>query len=57
MYLLMTMLCLRCCEGFSLVGTSRGYSLLAVCGLLIAVASRGAHALGLVGISGCGTWA
>ena len=29
----------RCCAGFSLVGARRGYPLVAVCGLLIAVAS------------------
>ena len=33
------MLGLRCWVGFSLVVVSRGYSLVAVCGLLIAVAS------------------
>ena len=33
------MLGLRCCVGFSLVVVSRGYSLVAVCGLLVAVAS------------------
>ena len=58
MYLLMTVPCLHCCEGFSLVVTSRGSSLRAVCGLLVAVASCSrAHARGLAGISGCGKWA
>ena len=33
------MLGLRCCVGFSLVVVSRGYSLVAVCGLLVTVAS------------------
>ena len=33
------MLGLHCCSGFSLVAASGGYSLVAVCGLLIAVAS------------------
>ena len=33
------MLGLRCCVGFSVVGVSRGYSLVGVCRLLIAVAS------------------
>ena len=33
------MLGLCCCTGFSLVAVGRGYSLVAVCGLLIAVAS------------------
>ena len=30
---------LRCCMGFSIVAASRGYSLVAMCRLLIAVAS------------------
>ena len=30
---------LHCCEGFSLVAASRGYSVVVVCGLLISVAS------------------
>ena len=30
---------LHCCEGFSLVVPSRGYSLVSMCGLLIEVAS------------------
>ena len=33
------MLGLRCCVGFSLVVVSRGYSLVAVCGLLVEVDS------------------
>ena len=33
------MLGLHCCEGFSLVAASVAYSLVAICGLLIAVAS------------------
>ena len=33
------MLGLHCCSGFSLIAESRGYSLGAMCGLLIAVAS------------------
>ena len=33
------MLGLHCCAGFSLVVASGGYSLISVCGLLIAVAS------------------
>ena len=35
----MAMLGLHCCLGFSSVAASRGYSLVAVCGLLIAMAS------------------
>ena len=37
--LFLAVLCLRLCAGFSLVAASRGYSLVAVLGLLIAVAS------------------
>ena len=36
---LLAVLGLHCCAGFSLVVASRGCSLIAVCGLLIAVAS------------------
>ena len=43
--------------GLSLVAASRGYSLVAVRRLLMAVASRcGARAVGLLGFSSCGTW-
>ena len=38
-YLSLAVLGLSCCVGFSLVVASGGYSLRAVCGLLIAVAS------------------
>ena len=38
-YLLLAVLGLRCCAGFSLVAASRGYRLVAVHRLLIAVAS------------------
>ena len=38
-YLSLAVLGLYCCMGFSLVAVSRGYSLVAVHGLLIAVAS------------------
>ena len=38
-YLFMAVLGLHCCPGFSLVEASGGSSLVAVCGLLIAVAS------------------
>ena len=37
--LFMAMLGLHCCLGFSSVAASRGYSLVAVCRLLIAMAS------------------
>ena len=50
-YLFMALLGLHCCLGFSLVVESRGYSLVAVHGLLIAVTSvvleRGSRALRL----------
>ena len=38
-YLLLAVLGLRCCSGFSLVAVSRSYSLVAMCQLLIVVAS------------------
>ena len=38
-YLVLVVLSLRCCMGCSLVVVSRGYPLVAVCGLLIVVAS------------------
>ena len=39
-YLFLGVLGLQCCEGFSLVVVSGGYSLVAVQGLLVGVASR-----------------
>ena len=39
----MAVLGLRCCMDFSLVGESGGYSLVAMHGLLIAVASAAVH--------------
>ena len=38
-YLAVAALCLHCCTGLSLVVVSGDYSLVEVCGLLIAVAS------------------
>ena len=38
-YLFLAVLVLGCCMGFSLVEASRGYFLIAVCSLLIVVAS------------------
>ena len=38
-YLFLAVLDLRCCAGFSFIVSSRGYSLVMVHGLLIAVAS------------------
>ena len=38
-YLLLAVLSLRCCSGFSLVAANKGYSLVAVCRLRIALAS------------------
>ena len=37
-YLFMAVLALCCCEAFSLVVMSRGFSLVALCGFLISVA-------------------
>ena len=54
--LFLPMLGLHSCAGFPLVWESRGYSLVAVCGLLIAVASLVVD-LGCLGFSSCGTWA
>ena len=57
---------LRCCVGFSLVASSRGYSVVTVCRLLIAVASLVAeHRLGgtqasavvAQGLNSCSSWA
>ena len=42
-YLSWTVLCLHCCMGFSLVVASGGYSLVAVCRVLIVVASLAAE--------------
>ena len=39
LYLFLTVLHLCCCMGFSLVVASEGYSPVAVCGLLVVVAS------------------
>ena len=50
MYLFLAVLGLGCCLGFSLVAMSAGCSVVAVCGLLIAVAS-------LVGRGPPGAWA
>ena len=45
-------------HGLFLVAASEDYSLVAVCGLLIMVASHcGAQALECTGISSCGAWA
>ena len=38
-FFFLAMLGLRCCTGFSLIAASGGYSLVAVCGLLVVVAS------------------
>ena len=45
MYLFLAVLGLCCCEGFSLVAASGGYSPVAVHRFLIAVTCRGAQAL------------
>ena len=52
------MLGLPCCAGLYLVAVSRGYSLAAVSGLLIAVASLLVeHRLSVFGLNNCGMWA
>ena len=52
-YLFLAVLSLRCGQGFSLIAVSRGYSLFAVCELLIVVAALIAeHRL-----HSCGPWA
>ena len=57
MYLFLAVLGLHCCTGFSLVALNWGYSLVAVCRLLIAVTSFVAElqALGLVGFHSSST--
>ena len=52
----MAVLGLCCCVGFSLAAASRGYSLVVVLGLFIAVVSLAAEqTLGLAGFSSGGT--
>ena len=59
------MLGLHCCTDFSLVSASRSFSLVEVCGLLIAVASVVQHGLqgawtsvvGAHGLGSCSSWA
>ena len=56
---------LSCCADFSLVVASKGYSMVAVCGLLTAVISLVEHRLWdarasvivACGLSSCGLWA
>lgn len=56
MYLFVAVLGLCCCVGFSLAAASRGYSLVVVLGLFIAVVSLAAEqTLGLAGFSSGGT--
>ena len=56
-YLVLAVLGLCCCEGFSLVVESRGYSLVVVARLLTAVSSFDAEqSRGLSGFSSCGVW-
>ena len=54
--LFLAVLGLHCCVGFSPVAARGDYSLVAVCGVLISVASLvcRAWALGCVGFSSCG---
>ena len=56
-YLLLAVLGLHCCAGFSLVTASGGYSLVVVPGLPVAVASRcRGLALGCADFGSCGCW-
>ena len=56
-YLFLAVLGLLCCMSFSLVVASRGYSLVEMCWLLIAVASLVAvYRIGVSRLSSCGTW-
>ena len=55
-YLLLAVLDLCCCLGFTLLVVSRGYSLVAACGLFIAAAPLVAEH-GHMGFSSCGSWA
>ena len=55
-YLFMAVLSLSCCVGFSLVVANGAYPLVAVCGLLIVVASPAAER-GLLGFSSCSSGA
>ena len=54
-HLFLAVLGLCCCAGFSLVVMTRGYSLVALCRLLIAVACCGAQVLGCSDFSSCGS--
>ena len=57
-YSLLAVLGFHCCAGFCLVAESRGHSLVAVCRLLLVVASLvGPQAVGHKGFSSCSTWA
>ena len=55
--LILAVLCLHCCVNFSLVAESGGYSLFAICRLLIAVASLVEPGLSGTGLSSCGSQA
>ena len=58
MYLLLAVLGVHCCAGFSLVAESGGYTLVALRGFLIAVASLVVeHHSRSRGLSGGGSWA
>ena len=54
-YLFLTLLGLCCCVGLSLVGPRRSYCLVAVCGLLLAAASRCRACALEHQLSSCGT--
>ena len=54
--LFLTVLGLLCCVGFSLVVASRGCSLVAEHGFIIAVASLVEHGSRYMGFNSCSTW-
>ena len=56
-YFVLAVLGLHCCAYFPLVEASRGYSLVAVHGLLISVAFLVEHRLQVTEFSNCSTWA
>ena len=51
----LAVLSFHCCEGFSLVMGSEGYPLVAVCGLLIEVASLVEHGSRVCVLGSCGS--
>ena len=57
-YLVLTVLGIRCCVGFFSTVVSGGYSLVVMCRFLIALAALVEHGINRVqGFSSCGMWA